>query len=245
MYPPLSSSLSILWLLRSQTPSKTSVDQCDQNIVYRRKLNLCFLVAVNCKLPLYVEVVFKMSRKKHQSDEIYLIGNPVREIQSRKLPTNRQTLQLFFHKHRSSNLSIRHKATEVAEEIKVLWNRADIPTSRVDDVTNKIVKLHNEWKKLHRNRLRKSSPTQQQKELRFGEKMDILFHIAVLHVEDVLNTTQRDFLHGQRGQNRRGFICSSNDDKDIDLEESDGNIEISGENTNEDNGTYILQNLLF
>lgn len=183
-----------------------------------------------------------MSRKKRKSDEIYLIGHPLREIHSRKLPTNRQTMQLFFHKHRSSNTSIRHRATEVAKEIMVFWHRGDIPTSRVDDVTNKVVKMHSEWKNLQRNRLRKSSPTQQQKEFEFGEKMDSIFDIGGSRVEEVLNSTQRVFLQGQRCRNHRGFVSifNNNDEKEINHEESDGNIEPLGENVEEENGTYKL-----
>lgn len=147
-----------------------------------------------------------MSKKKKTDDRIYLVGCTLKEISSRKLPTNRQMLQLFFYQHQLSKNPIREKAVIVANEIIVFWKKGGIPTCRFRDIIKKIIKLHTEWKNLQKNQNRKFSRAQIEKEKKFKQKLDRVFDIAEVNEKDVLGSTQKIFLEGQRNKTRRGLI---------------------------------------
>lgn len=151
-----------------------------------------------------------MSSQKKNSRDIYLIGNVLQKIESRKLFTHRQVLTLFFQHHQLSNKTIRDKAMVVASEIRPFWNQAAINTCRVRDIAEKILKLHGEWQNLKKSQQRKASITQNMKEARFQEKLNLLFDIHHPNLQPRSETPEGQLSHGQQGKNRRGFIPNDN-----------------------------------
>ncbi|KAL1489630.1 hypothetical protein ABEB36_013574 [Hypothenemus hampei] len=60
--------------------------------------------------------------------EIYLIGTEHSCIQGCKLPTIRQVLSVFFHKHRTLNFTIKKSAAKVVDEVQPFWIAAGLST---------------------------------------------------------------------------------------------------------------------
>lgn len=136
--------------------------------------------------------------RKNGDKMIWLIGREIPKIITRRLPSNRKVLRLFFYKHLTENLTIRRNAHKTIEEVFEQWICANIPTRRLNSAISKLIRLHQTWKKLLKNRSKKDLPSQISKEREFKRNLDKLFnvahHCAVKNVEDL----ERQFLLSQR-----------------------------------------------
>lgn len=140
---------------------------------------------------------------------IYLIGPTKSRFEGRKLPTHRQVLQLFVHKHSEDKLTIRHSATETIKELRKIWQTSEIPVRQALNSTNHLVALHKRWINLKKNRLRMQSKAQLDKEKTFNDLLDKLFDVARHNVNEELTADQKLFLKSQQSEFRRGFIPKS------------------------------------
>lgn len=144
-----------------------------------------------------------MSLKKIKS--IYLLGNEIDTIKNyRKLPRNRQVLLLLFYKVNTLKLFFHHSLSSTIQEVQELWERTSLPFQRKDNCIVKLKKIYNKWILIRKNRSRKTSETQQMKELVFSTEMDELFDISYSKI--LLSQAQCVFLDSQRKPFKRGFI---------------------------------------
>lgn len=159
-----------------------------------------------------------MPRKPNTSAcDVYLIGPPAEEIHCSRLPTNQQVLQLLFYRIKSSRSTIREKATLVAKEVQEIWNKTEIPTSSLRNVVERIMNLHDEWVNVTKNKYRKASIAQRDKEQKFKEKISNLFDISNSTSTELLKSPERIFLKGQQSVRRRGFISFDNHNESNEL----------------------------
>lgn len=70
--------------------------------------------------------------KLRSTSEIYLVGYEEFQVLGCKLPSIRQTLQVFFYNHRSVKLNIRQSATLTIQEISIFWDKAKIPIRKME-----------------------------------------------------------------------------------------------------------------
>jgi len=93
-------------------------------------------------------------KSTRKSTHVWLIKQPISEIKGNKLPSKRQTMELFFHLHLTEKKSIRESATEAAKCVKDFWDRARIPTRRDQHIVKAIEKIFQQWQKLKRSQIK-------------------------------------------------------------------------------------------
>lgn len=143
-----------------------------------------------------------MSSKPSQ-EKIYLIGDFSTQISGNKLPSKRDILKVLFFNLRCVGLTLRESAQLVIEEVFVFWNKARISVQKKSDCIDKVEKLHEEWRKIQKNKDRLSNKT---REINFNLELDELFDIASANVFENLNQMQKEFLARQREPGRPGYI---------------------------------------
>lgn len=148
-----------------------------------------------------------MSKTKDRG--FWMVGGGIEEIAGSKLPSNRQTLCRFLQLHSTSKKNLIHdKVRCVSNEIMKFWERARIPTKRVDHVNAKIKKLHSQWLDLKRHSSR-STKQQRTKENKFHDSLDDLFDIAHENALNIITIGEdKEFLLAQREKGRRGTMGS-------------------------------------
>ena len=62
-----------------------------------------------------------------EKQEIYLIGKITSKIIGRKLPSNKQVLQLLFYKTRELKMKVNDGIVDVYKEVKCFWHNVQIP----------------------------------------------------------------------------------------------------------------------
>ncbi|KYM96046.1 Chondroitin proteoglycan-2 [Cyphomyrmex costatus] len=139
---------------------------------------------------------------------IDFVGPTMTTIEGRKLPTNRQILQLYFHKHIECHLTIRQSARAVVAEVHKKWSSAKIPVGSSKYHILKVEKLFHSWTNLKKS-INKKSATQRRHEHDFVKNLDALFDIAAKDVMDKLADDDKLFLISQRDSGRRGFLPRS------------------------------------
>lgn len=74
--------------------------------------------------------------------KIFLVGTEYAQILGSRLPSIKQALCVFFHNHRTVQLSIRESAALVIQEKSVFWAKARIPVKANQHCIRKLEKLH-------------------------------------------------------------------------------------------------------
>lgn len=139
-------------------------------------------------------------------EKIYLIEHDDAQILSDKLPSNLQMLRVFFHNHRTINLTVRESAKLAIEEAIVFWRKARIPTRKDYHCIDKLQKLYQKWQGLSKNSQRKS-PTHQRNVQEFVEIFDDIFDIAHTDAMSLMkNEASKEFLTSQRSKGRPGCL---------------------------------------
>lgn len=140
-----------------------------------------------------------------QRDKIYLIGHMSHQITGTKLPSNGQVLRSLFYNTRQVGKNLREAAALTTKELLLFWEKARIPTKPPQHCISKLEKLHDVWRKLHKNANR-PSVTQKQKEDAFKSTLDDLFDVA--HQDALASMCEEDqqFLLLQRGKGRPGCM---------------------------------------
>lgn len=139
----------------------------------------------------------------------YLMSKSEETIRGSKLPSKGQVLRVFLHQHIDNKKDLRESAEVIYKEVQNFWERARIPTKRKDHITEKILELHGEWKRLKKNATRRSN-TQECKEKAFKDELGNLFDVA--HAEAlklIKNEEDKQFLLAQREEGRNGSMTSA------------------------------------
>lgn len=133
---------------------------------------------------------------------IYLVGNQESKFHGTDvLPSIRQVLSVFFHKHSTHNLTIHKSAEKTIQEVAALQTVARFPTRRFDHAVTQLKKLHQKWKQVQKNLCRRHSLAQIAKENTFKRKLDTLFDISHHKSMQILKTEKRrEFLQEQRSK---------------------------------------------
>ena len=85
----------------------------------------------------------------------YLLEKSEEEILGSRLPSRGQVLGVFLHHHISLKKQLRESAEAVWSEVEKFWSKARIPTQRSDYGITRIISLHDEWRRLKKNRNKK------------------------------------------------------------------------------------------
>ncbi|XP_033218394.1 uncharacterized protein LOC117173856 [Belonocnema kinseyi] len=117
--------------------------------------------------------------KTRQDTEINFVGDTSEHFCSRKLPSRKEVLRVFFHHKKLLKQTIRYSSTRTAEKVIAFWNEAGIPVGNKRDIIKKIERLNEKWLKLNMNsRPKAKSKAQFFKELAFKDDLEDLFDIA-------------------------------------------------------------------
>lgn len=143
-------------------------------------------------------------RKEHQ--DVYLIGEITPKISGRKLPTNKQVLQLLFYKTRELNMTVASSIADVFKEVKHFWDDAQIPVKSYYNARKQIDNLYNEYRDLQKF---KSRDNFAQLENDFKNKLTVLFDISQKNVIDKLDEEKKNFLLIQQSCHKLGVNAAS------------------------------------
>lgn len=103
-------------------------------------------------------------------------------------------------------LTVRESARFTIREVEIFWAKAQIPVIVESHSVDKLEKLFNEWKNLHKSS-KKESEFQRQKESQFVDKLPDLFDIAHGNALKMLkNDVDKQFLISQRQKGRQGCL---------------------------------------
>lgn len=143
----------------------------------------------------------KSSRFIRSSPGTWLIGNQIERFSPARLPSKGDVLKLFNFYHlgekRTERISIRETANAVIE----IWERARLPTQRIDSIERIIRKLlvqYNILKKSRKNNLKSSRA----KEVTFKADLNKIFDAATKDAfNKIKNEEDKLFLIMQRENN--------------------------------------------
>ena len=145
-----------------------------------------------------------MSARKKES--IYLLTNYESGISGGKLPSNGQVLRFLLYNKRKVNLETEKSAELVIKQVESFWLRAQIPIRETRRSIEKLLRLYDEYVKLHKNKSRKDR-SQKQKEKSFCERFEDLFDIAHGDALNLLKSEKvKTFLFSQRQKGRIGCL---------------------------------------
>ena len=174
--------------------------------------NLCtvwvFFKCVKCSV---LATIIMSTRSK---SSIYLIGHTSDHFKAGVLPSNLETLAVFFHYHCDLKNTIRDSARITVQLIKPFWTELSrIPIMQDIHAIGKLEKLHLELIALKKSKNRKNQK-QIENENAFREKLKMLFDIAAADALEVMtNTEDKEFLLAQRLPERLGRIVPVKDVK--------------------------------
>lgn len=147
-----------------------------------------------------------MTCSTRSQTNVYLLGSVADNITGSMLPSGKQALRFFLHQHLDRALTIKEAAAATITTVGAFWERARIPMQKEQRARDNIIRLHEQWRLLKKNRNRPTD-TQTRKEEEFLAVLERLFDIAhqnamtMLKVED-----DREFLKAQRETVRRGTM---------------------------------------
>ena len=124
-----------------------------------------------------------ISRRRQQSQNIWLIGNSIDALSQTIIPTNGDILKLFFHlkncefKTEKSIKSNSIVADAVCEAVLEVWHKTGIETQRKDKIKEKITKLHDEYRNVQKRKGQKSNETKQNNFVAMLENYIFIAHI--------------------------------------------------------------------
>ncbi|XP_050338703.1 uncharacterized protein LOC126765166 [Bactrocera neohumeralis] len=127
---------------------------------------------------------------------LFMIGKRMSSLNKKKLPTNKQVLQLLYHHSRNLKKSIDDSVVSVISEVREIWNIAEIPTQIISRCKLKLKTLHKEY----RNAQKHVHRPKETKEKNFSSTLNQLFDIAHGNVFELIGEEKKQFLIDQRSQ---------------------------------------------
>lgn len=137
----------------------------------------------------------------------FLIGKCLPNITGNKLPSNRQVLSVLYFNTRVKKTTIKDGAKIAGQEAIVFWEKAALPTRRLDKIVEKIKKLYDKIGNLQK---RAKNEKKSQKFLDFLAELDNLFDISHGNILDMIDEKKKKFLLDQRKKGIVGFISNVN-----------------------------------
>lgn len=98
-----------------------------------------------------------MSVTFRKESAINLIGALSNQILGSKLPSIRQVMSVFFYNMRCVKLNSRNSAQLTIRKAVIFWEKARIPTRKLQHCISKLLKLYTEWQELQKNVKKKRS----------------------------------------------------------------------------------------
>jgi len=133
---------------------------------------------------------------------------PDEDILGAKLPSKRQVLSHFWHRHRSCGKTLGESASLTLTKVKSFWERAHISVKKDCRSKEQILCLYKEWQNLQKN-FKTAQTSCRKKEDKFADELDDLFDIA--HgdaVKLIKDEEDGQFLLLQRKKGREGSMAS-------------------------------------
>lgn len=167
------------------------------------------------KLPVAPASTAKQKRNVDENKQIIpLVGEVSRQIVGVDLPSKRQALQVLFFHLRVGKLTRRESARLAVRETKTLWDQARIPHRAESRCIEKLEALHDKWKTLRKNTLRKSKASLNAEQA-FMEDLNNLFDIASADaLQKIENQKDREYLELQRRGTQSGDDTKAKAQKD-------------------------------
>ena len=142
-------------------------------------------------------------------EKLFLLNHDENQIIGAKLPSNGQVLRVLFYNLRKVKLNLRSSARLVIKEVQVLWEKARIPTRKLDRSIEKVESLYQNWKTLQKT-CKRRTPLQEKREHDFLKALDDLFDIAHAHALEMMSIAEdKAFLINQRKKGRTGSMVGS------------------------------------
>ena len=139
------------------------------------------------------------------SAEVWLLGKSTDHLSGSHLPTNGDALRLLIFLHNQQKLTLKEAAYSSVSRVIQLWQRARIPYQRIDSGVRILTKLHEDYAKLKKNRLRSNEQDKRNREEFLG-RLQLLFDIATSDaLITIKNEEDKQFLIKQRND---VFSCS-------------------------------------
>jgi len=137
--------------------------------------------------------------------ENFLLGKTIPHLSTARLPRALDVLRLFQFHHVTEGRTVQNSYKMTCDAVIAVWNRAAIPTQRVDSCIRKLSKLYEEYSALKKNRTRQRESDRMKEDVFKGDLED-LFDIASKEaMTEMRNEQDREFLRMQR---QDVFSCS-------------------------------------
>lgn len=127
---------------------------------------------------------------------IFLIGKTISLFNNKKLPTNKEVLQLLYHHTRNLNKSVDDSCSLVINKVIEIWSTAEIPTQANSRCIQKLKNLYREYRNVQKHLDRKNKTEEQN----LSNKLEQLFDIAHGNVFEMIDEVTKQFLIDQRSQ---------------------------------------------
>lgn len=147
-----------------------------------------------------------MSRKETRSaPKNWLLGKPKRHLSTARLPRGLDVLRLVQFHHLEDEKTLPESYKLACEKVISIWQRARIPTQRIDSCVRKLSKLYDKYISLKKSRTRHQE-SDRLKEDTFRKDLEKLFEIAIRDAMiKISNKEDQEFLCKQR---ENVFSCS-------------------------------------
>lgn len=138
------------------------------------------------------------SVRTRTSAAVWLIGKPTESLSFARLPTNGDVLKRFHFHHLEGNQNVKQRVKKTVELVLKIWERARIPTQRVDVVEKKLNKLLERYSVLKKSRKKDLESYRMNEELFKSDLLDIFDIAAKNALEKMKNEEDKTFLIMQR-----------------------------------------------
>lgn len=106
------------------------------------------------------------------------VGTTIDGFQGVALPNKSDVLRRVLHLHHVECKTWAESINATAEELYAIWNKVELPCSRIDVISGKIRALYNRYTSLQKSSYRHAG-VRTNAEINFTEKCEELFDIAL------------------------------------------------------------------
>jgi len=147
-----------------------------------------------------------MASSTRSKNDVFLIGATKEVLCGTKLPSIRDVMAVYLHRLKSAKTK-HDAAIGTTNEVIRFWEKARIPTRRIDHITEQLEELVQKWEGLKKNKARRTV-TQVAKEEALMETFNDLFDVAHQDALAMITIVEdREFLIAQREKGRRGVMA--------------------------------------
>lgn len=115
------------------------------------------------------------------TNQIYLLGEPLQSFKSNQLPTKSCVLKNIYHFKGEKKTTIDESVTQSTKLLISFYEKQGKPTTSMRNIKAKIQRLHRSYSKLRRNRARRST-AQTERESKFKEVMREVFLVESTNI---------------------------------------------------------------